>query len=63
MTRDEVRDMTFGAFAMLILMSVGMQMSPQHQQYIELKKLKAECEKDLPRSETCVIVALPKSKD
>ncbi len=63
MNRETARDATLGALFMLVVMSFGSQMSPEHQQYIALKKLKAECEKDLPRSENCVIVALPKSKD
>jgi hypothetical protein len=63
MKRENVRDAVMGALFMMVLMSFGTQMSPEHQQAVALKKLKAECERDLPRSETCVFVALPQSKD
>lgn len=63
MTRENVRDAAMGAILMMVLMSFGNQMSPEHQQYIEVKKLKTECEKFLPRNEHCKIVLLPTSKD
>ena len=63
MIRESMRDFTFGALTMLILMSVGTQLGPEHQQYVEIKKLKTECEKFLPRNEHCKIVLMPTSKD
>ena len=63
MDKETVRDVALGAIVMLVLMSFGNQMSPEHQQYVEVKKLKTECEKFLPRNEHCKIVLLPTSKD
>jgi hypothetical protein len=30
---------------------------------VEARKAKAECEENIPRKESCVIIALPKSKE
>lgn len=63
MTRESVRDAVMGAIMMMILMSIGQQMGPEHQQAVQIKQLKTECEKFLPRNEHCKIVLVPTSKD
>lgn len=63
MGRDSVRDFVLGAMLMMAIMSIGHQLSPENQQAIEIKKLKAECEQFLPRNEHCKIVLMPTSKD
>lgn len=63
MTRDEFESAVVGAMCMLMLCIAVQHNSTMYEQYIEIKKLKAECEHNLPRNENCVIVAMPKSKD
>lgn len=50
-----------GVMALFILVAV-IDLSPKSYKNIVENALK-ECEKDLPRSQHCVIVALPVSKD
>jgi hypothetical protein len=57
------RDFMVGAFCMLLVIAFVHRTSDEYKQYVEIKNMTAECEKNLPRSENCVIVALPKSKD
>lgn len=63
MNREDVYSAVMGAVVMMILMSIGQQMSPEHQQAVEIRKLKTECEQFLPRNEHCKIVLMPTSKD
>ena len=60
---SSLRDFMLGAFGMLMLITFVHRTSDEYIQYREVAEMKAECEKNLPRSENCVIVAMPKSKD
>lgn len=60
---NSLRDFMLGAFVMLILITVVHNYSDEYKRDREIRAMKVECEKDLPRSENCVIVAMPKSKD
>lgn len=63
MKEGSLRDFVLGAFAMLMLITFVHRTSDEFKQYHLVKSLVQECEQKLPRSENCVIVAMPKSKD
>ena len=62
-SESEYRSFAFGALFMLIVSIVIQHNSPAYDQLVEIKKLKTECEKFLPRNEHCKIVLMPTSKD
>lgn len=57
------RSFVLGLLSMLVISIVVENFGEPMQQFRQVQQLKHECEKDLPRSENCVIVALPKSTD
>lgn len=58
-----LRDYMLGAFSMLMLITFVQHNSDESKQRREIKTMIYECEQNLPRTENCVIVVLPKSKD
>ena len=61
--RSEFRSFVLGSFMMLIASMIIQHTSPEYNQFQEIKQLRAECEKFLPRNEHCKIVLMPTSKD
>ena len=60
---SSIRSFAFGVLVTMILANAAIRESSEHKEYVQVQGLKTECEKNLPRTEACVIVALPKSKD
>lgn len=63
MERPGLRNFMLGAFTMLMLITVVHNYSDEYKRDQEIRAMKTECEKFLPRNEHCVIVMMPRSKD
>jgi hypothetical protein len=60
---SDVRKFAMGAGIMLFVCMVAVRNSEPVKQYDAIRELKAQCELNLPRTDHCVIVAIPQSKD
>lgn len=61
--KSTLRDLVWGGMIMLIVLLFIHRSSDEYKQSQDLKILKEQCELTLPRTEHCVIVAVPQSKD
>ena len=61
MAREDILPIVTGAVFALVVVAIALRDVPDLRDRV--KTLITECEKNLPRSEHCVLVAVPVSKD
>ncbi len=62
MSNDSVSAAQAGfIMGMILMIGIGLALEPDWVQ--PARKAKEECELNIPRKETCVLIALPRSKD
>lgn len=62
-TESCLLSMTFGSVVGIILMAVLMQVGGTTPRLKEMDSMIQSCEKDLPRSKYCVLIAVPQEKE